>query len=68
MTDLNDEVFIERRIEKQVRPRYPLDRIDIILLKMDKKVYFQTSISPICLMEEHIKLNGNAQFLYVYDI
>jgi len=51
---LGDDVnFIERGILREVS-----QQADIVLLELDKKVFFQLSISPICIVQETDEVKG----------
>jgi hypothetical protein len=50
MVDLTDKVFIERKV---IDAKFPEKKeIDLALLKLDRKVFFHQSVSPICLPDE----------------
>jgi hypothetical protein len=52
MVDLQDPIFIERKVKKAVEH----SEADLMLLKMDKEVYFHQAVAPICL-PHHIGYN-----------
>ena len=54
ITNLDDVNFIERNVVQSV-----VQKDDIALLKLDRKVFFQPSISPICFVHEATELKGN---------
>jgi hypothetical protein len=47
ITNLDDVNFIERNVIR----KFPQDA-DIVLLELDKQVFFQPSVSPICIAQE----------------
>ena len=53
ITNLDDVNFIERGILREVS-----QQADIVLLELDKKVFFQLSISPICIVQETDEVKG----------
>jgi hypothetical protein len=51
ITNLDEVNFIERNVEREVP-----QEADIVLLELDKKVFFQPSISPICIAQENYEV------------
>ena len=47
MVDLQDPIFIERKVNRAVANEN--SEVNLVLLKMDKEVYFHQSVAPICL-------------------
>jgi hypothetical protein len=64
ITNLDDVNFIERNVTRKVP-----QQADIVLLELDKKVFFQPSISPICIVQETDDVKGkNERFFNYYSL